>query len=662
MKKFFLLTLCFIMFFVSLPQSCIYAEQEFLKPEFKNGGVMSLDIGNFSYYYINQESENFNNQTNNTLIRFDYDSGERLILAEDVVDFISNGKTIYYVSGVTHRNQIWQIDCDGTNKKLLYTLSSISIQTILRCENGVNLVFQSSDGVVHELNVLLDNTSSFVNKIDLKESELYDYHSFVGEWHKIDPDQLNGDVILNIIEVKENNRIRFSIDGETIREEVIHNNQVSWNEDWFDGATMGMILTFHDNYIHLQYSRYSHEWYNDIIFVPSTEKSQGTNQDYVGGANKNMNDFIGNHYIGLYGVRETEAEVENDLYQVLFDGKLKRTNLVTGEISVLAQGVARFVTDGQNIYYNMYNEAHKQNEIYYIDCTGQNQKLILSGNGIDLLGCWGNRYLYYEVVDFSSQNLQYTTWMFDIHTNQKKALFNQRIGTFRTYNDNLFYIKYSNNNLDKESGLYTCNLDGSNEILLCKNTYEFNIINNELYYAKYDNNLVDNLDFYIEKSNINGETPTILTDVIRTTLGVCQKIYEDKVTIVNYDYISEKKYKQSDIIVLLDNKKIIFDQQPIIKNGRTLVPLRAIFEGLDATVNWAENTQTVTSVKGKTTISMSIGKAEMYKNGKLITLDVVPQLVGGRTLIPVRAVAEAFDCKVDWDGETRTVIIKTIDT
>ena len=54
---------------------------------------------------------------------------------------------------------------------------------------------------------------------------------------------------------------------------------------------------------------------------------------------------------------------------------------------------------------------------------------------------------------------------------------------------------------------------------------------------------------------------------------------------------------------------------------------------------------------------MSIEKPEMYKNGNSIMLDVVPQLVGERTLVPIRAVAEGFNCKVYWDGENRTVII-----
>ncbi len=141
----------------------------------------------------------------------------------------------------------------------------------------------------------------------------------------------------------------------------------------------------------------------------------------------------------------------------------------------------------------------------------------------------------------------------------------------------------------------------------------------------------------------------------------------------NVVFSSEFDHKQSDnffeiwdmqkqlrncIKVFLDNEKIEFDQPPIIVDDRTLVPLRAIFEAMGATVDWDEHTKTVTSTKGQTTISMTIEKQEMYKNGELITLDVVPQLVGGRTLVPVRAVAEGFNCKVDWDEENQTVMIK----
>jgi hypothetical protein len=51
------------------------------------------------------------------------------------------------------------------------------------------------------------------------------------------------------------------------------------------------------------------------------------------------------------------------------------------------------------------------------------------------------------------------------------------------------------------------------------------------------------------------------------------------------------------------------------------------------------------------------GNNKIYKNGQEISLDVAPQILNSRTLVPVRAVAESFNCNVDWDENTRTVII-----
>ena len=116
--------------------------------------------------------------------------------------------------------------------------------------------------------------------------------------------------------------------------------------------------------------------------------------------------------------------------------------------------------------------------------------------------------------------------------------------------------------------------------------------------------------------------------------------------------------KDDTIKVLLDGSRIEFDQQPVIENGRTLVPLRKIFEALGASVEWDENTRTVTSVKDGVTVVLTIGSNIMYVNGNSVELDVPAQIIGDRTLAPVRAVAEGFNCKVDWENDTRTVIIK----
>lgn len=111
------------------------------------------------------------------------------------------------------------------------------------------------------------------------------------------------------------------------------------------------------------------------------------------------------------------------------------------------------------------------------------------------------------------------------------------------------------------------------------------------------------------------------------------------------------------ISVTVNGAAVAFDQPPIIEEGRTLVPVRAIFEALGATVYWNGDTRTVTATKDNTIIILQIGNNIMQKNGENIILDVPAKIISDRTLVPVRAVAEAFDNTVGWNGDTREVII-----
>ncbi len=113
------------------------------------------------------------------------------------------------------------------------------------------------------------------------------------------------------------------------------------------------------------------------------------------------------------------------------------------------------------------------------------------------------------------------------------------------------------------------------------------------------------------------------------------------------------------ITVSLDFSDIAFDQEPIIENDRTLVPLRAIFEAMGAKVQWDENTQTVTSSLTGTTVIMTVGNNSMLVNGFTKQLDVPPKLVGGRTMVPARAVAESFGGTVSWNADLRKVTIRS---
>jgi hypothetical protein len=77
------------------------------------------------------------------------------------------------------------------------------------------------------------------------------------------------------------------------------------------------------------------------------------------------------------------------------------------------------------------------------------------------------------------------------------------------------------------------------------------------------------------------------------------------------------------------------------------VPLRAIFEALGATVDWNPATQTITALKDNTTVTLRIGSNVLVRNGQNIALDVPPKIVGGRTVVTARAVAESFGATVN---------------
>jgi N-acetylmuramoyl-L-alanine amidase len=112
--------------------------------------------------------------------------------------------------------------------------------------------------------------------------------------------------------------------------------------------------------------------------------------------------------------------------------------------------------------------------------------------------------------------------------------------------------------------------------------------------------------------------------------------------------------------VILDGRQLTFEVPPIIENGRTLVPLRAIFEAMGASVNWDNSTRTVTSVKGTTTVVLPIGSTRPTVNGQVWPLEVAAKIKNDRTLAPLRFVGEAFGGKVDWNNSTRIITITTL--
>ena len=114
-----------------------------------------------------------------------------------------------------------------------------------------------------------------------------------------------------------------------------------------------------------------------------------------------------------------------------------------------------------------------------------------------------------------------------------------------------------------------------------------------------------------------------------------------------------------DISVRVDNYTLRFDQNPTIYNGRTLVPMRAVFEAVGADVSWDQDTQTAFLKKDGLTVSVKLGQPYIVRNDKPIAIDCPSQLINGRILIPVRAVAEAMDLDVTWNPIYKIVYIST---
>ena len=119
-------------------------------------------------------------------------------------------------------------------------------------------------------------------------------------------------------------------------------------------------------------------------------------------------------------------------------------------------------------------------------------------------------------------------------------------------------------------------------------------------------------------------------------------------------------YAADNVTVNLNGSQMNFDVAPMIENGRTLVPFRKIFESLDCAVSYTKENgvQTVTANRGNKWITLEIGRNEITVDGETKTLDVAPKIVNGRTLVPLRAISESLDCTVDWSADTKTVDIQ----
>ena len=126
-----------------------------------------------------------------------------------------------------------------------------------------------------------------------------------------------------------------------------------------------------------------------------------------------------------------------------------------------------------------------------------------------------------------------------------------------------------------------------------------------------------------------------------------------------FNYITNKK-PDNDINVKVYDQYVDFtsvNQWPFIENGRTMVPLRAVFEVLNCNVKWEESSKSAVVEYGSTKIIIPANSTTAYINGKANSLDVPAKLVNERIMIPLRFVSEAIEKTVIWNDTDKTVLI-----
>ena len=111
------------------------------------------------------------------------------------------------------------------------------------------------------------------------------------------------------------------------------------------------------------------------------------------------------------------------------------------------------------------------------------------------------------------------------------------------------------------------------------------------------------------------------------------------------------------INVTINGVKQNYDVMPVIVEGRTLVPMRGIFEALGAKIKWVDATKTVVGTRNTKSVKLRIDDSMAYINGQETLLDVPATIINGRTMVPVRFVSEMLGENVGWNAETKTVEI-----
>lgn len=251
----------------------------------------------------------------------------------------------------------------------------------------------------------------------------------------------------------------------------------------------------------------------------------------------------------------------------------------------------------------------------------------------------------YTFADGTSQNIniyEYKNNNFTLSLNWKFS--GSTIGPEEAYE---YYQKFKSLNFNGTANyLYNGEVSAATPTFSDKESLNLAVLESNIdrIYEIYIKNNVDKLYDDYDINSYFDEWHAILVD--KAKMGI---------SVNNFSVI-----KAPEIKVILNGKELSFDQQPYIKNGTTMVPMRVIFEALGATVDYDAATKTITAHKGNTVIEIVTDSTVAKVNGKTSNLPVAVANKNGSTMIPLRFVSEALGANVNWDSSAKTVTISTV--
>lgn len=171
-------------------------------------------------------------------------------------------------------------------------------------------------------------------------------------------------------------------------------------------------------------------------------------------------------------------------------------------------------------------------------------------------------------------------------------------------------------------------------------------------------------DSYVMHTVQSGETLWTVSEKYNMELHQLERMNEDLgETLFEGNLIKIKPVSAGkDISIQIDGKDIPTDQVPYLENSRTFVPIRFIAQGLGIEdIHWDQATQTAILKHNGDTIYLTVGSRTARINENNVVLDTPVNIYNGRVFVPIRFVAETFQCTVDWNASNYTVHIQKQD-